>query len=177
VHHEIPRIVVSYGVNDAAFETGTTRVGRADSVAAFRSMNIASGPTKLMFIGPPAVDEDAHNERISALSDAPKNEARSLGIPYLGYFEGTVAHAGECSFGVQRSRKSLSQSRTALRHPWETCPATPVIRSRERVRGCSLMIHDGRSRPVGPSIAIWFGHPRSTVEMGRTITSVVTASR
>ena len=88
---EIPRIVVSYGVNDTAFESGTTRVSRADSVAALRSINIASGPTELMFIGPPAVHEDAQNERISALSDALQDEARSLGIPYLGCFDSTVA--------------------------------------------------------------------------------------
>ena len=90
---EIPRIVVSYGVNDTAFENGTTRVSRADSVAALRSINIASGPSELMFIGPPAVDEDAQNERISALCDALQDETRSLGIPYLGCFESTVADA------------------------------------------------------------------------------------
>lgn len=88
---EIPRIVVSYGVNDTAFENGTTRVSRADSVAALRNISIASGFTELMFIGPPAVDDDAQNDRISALSDALQDEAKSLGIPYLACFESTVA--------------------------------------------------------------------------------------
>ena len=90
---EVPRIVVSYGVNDTSFENGTTRVSRADSVAALRSINIASGRTELMFIGPPAVDDDYQNERISDLSDALQKESNSLGIPYLGCFESTVANS------------------------------------------------------------------------------------
>ena len=90
-HAEIPRIVVSYGANDTAFENGTTRVSLADSVAALRSINIASGPIELMFIGPPAVDDDYQNERISALSVALQKESKSLGIPYLACFESTVA--------------------------------------------------------------------------------------
>ncbi len=44
-----------------------------------------------MFIGPPAVDDDAQNERISALSDALREEAGSVDIPYLECFESTVA--------------------------------------------------------------------------------------
>ena len=44
-----------------------------------------------MFIGPPAVDDDYQNERISALSDALQKESKSLGITYLECFEGTVA--------------------------------------------------------------------------------------
>ena len=88
---EFPRIVVSYGVNDTTVENGTTRVSRAASVAALRSIRIASGATELMFIGPPAVDDDTQNGRISALSDALREEAGSLGIPYVECFERTVA--------------------------------------------------------------------------------------
>ena len=43
-----------------------------------------------MFIGPPAIDDDDQNERLSALSGALQNESKSLGIPYLECFEGTV---------------------------------------------------------------------------------------
>ena len=58
---------------------------------ALRSISIASGHTELMFIGPPAVDDDYQNERISALSDALQQEAKSPGIPFLGCFASTVA--------------------------------------------------------------------------------------
>ncbi len=54
-------------------------------------------------------------------------------------------HAG------QRSRKSPSQVRTARRQSIDTPPATPVRRSRDSVRGCSVMTHDGRSSPLDPS--------------------------
>lgn len=90
---ELPRIVVSYGVNDTTVENESTRVSRADSVAALRRIRIASGPTELMFIGPPAVDDDTQNERISALSEALHEEAGSLGIPYVECFESTVANS------------------------------------------------------------------------------------
>ena len=90
-HADIPRIVVSHGVNDTALDNGTTRVSRADSVTALRRISTAIGRTELMFIGPPAVDDDHQNERISALSDTLQKESKSLGIPYLACFESTVA--------------------------------------------------------------------------------------
>ena len=60
-------------------------------MTALRSIRIASGATELVLIGPPAVDDDIQNERISVLSDALREEAGSLGIPYVGCFESTVA--------------------------------------------------------------------------------------
>lgn len=50
----------------------------------------------------------------------------------------------------QRSRRSPSQVRTRRRHPSLTAPAIPVRRSRVRVRGCPVMIREGRSRPLLP---------------------------
>jgi hypothetical protein len=38
-HAEIPRVVVSFGVNDTALENGTTRVSREESVTALRGIN------------------------------------------------------------------------------------------------------------------------------------------
>jgi acyl-CoA thioesterase-1 len=90
VHAEMPRIVVSFGVNDTALENGTTRVSREESVTALRGITAASGPVQLMLIGPPAVDDDAQNERISALSSVLQEESKRLGIPFLGCFESTV---------------------------------------------------------------------------------------
>ena len=89
-HAAIPRIVVSFGVNDTALENGTTRVSREESITALRGINTASGPAELMLIGPPAVDDDAQNERISALSEVLKEESQRLGIPFFGCFESTV---------------------------------------------------------------------------------------
>jgi acyl-CoA thioesterase I len=92
-HAEVPRIVVSFGVNDTAFENGTTRVTRKESLTALRSMSTAIGSIDLMLIGPPAVDDDDQNERISALSDALREESNRLGIPFVGCFESTMANS------------------------------------------------------------------------------------
>ena len=89
---DFPRIVVSYGVNDTTVEDEHRRISRVDSVAALRSISVASGLTELMFIGPPAVDDDDQNERISDLSNALQNESIELGISYLDCFDGTVAN-------------------------------------------------------------------------------------
>ena len=90
---DFPRIVVSSEVNDTTVENGYRRVSRVDSVAALRSISVASDVTELMFIGPPAVDDDYQNERISDLGNALQNESRNLGISYLVCFGGTVTDA------------------------------------------------------------------------------------
>ena len=65
---------------------------------------------------------------------------------------------------------------TAAKQSIDTSPATLVIRFRDYVRGCSVMTHDGRSCPLGPSTRTRFGHSRSVVVIGNTMTRVVTAS-
>ena len=89
-HAETPRIVVSFGVNDTALENGTPRATREESVTALRGIYAARGTTKLMLVGPPAVDDDDQNERIAALSEVLQEEAGRLGILFLPCFENTV---------------------------------------------------------------------------------------
>ena len=90
---EFPRIVVSFGVNDTVLEDGVPRVSPAGSLSALRGIRSACGTTELMLIGPPAVDDDRQNERISALSDNLRMESGRLGIPFLSCFAGTVGNA------------------------------------------------------------------------------------
>jgi len=92
-HAEIPRIVVSFGVNDTALENGTPRATREESVTALRRIHVATGATELMLVGPPAVDDDVQNVRIAVLSEFLREESRRLGIPFLPCFEGTVDNA------------------------------------------------------------------------------------
>ena len=89
---EFARIVVSFGVNDTVVENGAARVSPAESVSALRGIRTAGGTTELMLIGPPAVDDDRQNERISALSDDLRIECGRLGIPFLACFDGTVGN-------------------------------------------------------------------------------------
>jgi hypothetical protein len=85
---------------------------------------------------------------------------------------GVLRGTGEQFVQSVRSRKSLSQSRTAGGILWETCPAIPVIRSRERVRGCSA--HDPRrpievSRPVNRNMVHTPGPPSRWEERSRAL--------
>lgn len=103
---------------------------------------------------------------------------KQVSMAMMRYFAGAlVDKAHDRRHAGQRSRKSPSQVRTAARQSIDTSPATPVIRSRDNVRSCSVMTHDGRSSPLGPSTRMWFGHLRSVVVIGNTMTRVVTASK
>lgn len=61
-------------------------------------------------------------------------------LPSTGW---SKARDSTAEVGCQRSRRSPSQVRTRRRHPSLTAPAIPVRRYRVRVRGCSVMIHEG----------------------------------
>ena len=56
-----PRL--TYGVNDTVVENGIMRVDHADSVAAVRRMVLAADTAGRILTGPPAVDDDEHNDR------------------------------------------------------------------------------------------------------------------
>lgn len=92
-HAEIARIVVSFGVNDTALENGAPRTTQEQSTTALRRIHADSNATELMLVGPPAVDDDDQNDRISLLSEIFREESRQLGIPFLPCFDGTVDNA------------------------------------------------------------------------------------
>ncbi len=95
-------LVFSFGVNDAAYETGEgIRVPMEKSIANARNiLHDAKNWKKVLWIGPPPVAEDKQpftlpsgqaftfsNERGKLLSEAYKKEAAMLDIPYLDIFE------------------------------------------------------------------------------------------
>jgi acyl-CoA thioesterase I len=79
------RLVVSFGVNDAMTEDGAVRVPPERSVANLRWVveHAAAHAVRLLVIGPPPVDDPAHNDRIEAL-DARFAEAV---VPYVSVFD------------------------------------------------------------------------------------------
>jgi lysophospholipase L1-like esterase len=88
---EDPRIVVSFGVNDTLLEGGRQRATTEQTLEALRSMRHRSAPIPLLLVGPPAVDEEAQNERIRLLDAALAAEAADLGIPWVSVLAATEA--------------------------------------------------------------------------------------
>ena len=109
-------LVFSFGVNDAAYEEGIgVRVSQGNSLAIARNMIAEAKQWKpVLWIGPPPVVEALqpftlpsgqvftfNNERCKALSDAYRNEAAILDVPYLDVFE-TLAAEERWSFAQKQ---------------------------------------------------------------------------
>jgi acyl-CoA thioesterase I len=106
------RLVVSFGVNDTTEVDGATRVGPERSVTNLRwvAEHAAAHGVPLLVIGPPPVDDPAHNDRIEAL-DARFAQAV---FPYVSVFDalriergwmrevhlGDGAHPGAGGYGL-----------------------------------------------------------------------------
>ncbi|GLY28747.1 GDSL-type esterase/lipase family protein [Kineosporia sp. NBRC 101731] len=96
------RVVLSFGANDTTIENGSRRAETEETVAALHRIHrdihgdihedIHRGAhrdlegTRLFVVGPPAVDDDAHNERIGALSVVLEREAALLSVPFVPAF-------------------------------------------------------------------------------------------
>jgi lysophospholipase L1-like esterase len=87
------RVVLSWGVNDTVVEHGVWRAPLEKSVATLRHILKHSIKYTVLLVGPPPVEEEAHNERILLLSQAYAHEAKALGIPYIELFSPVVADA------------------------------------------------------------------------------------
>lgn len=87
-----PRVVFSFGVNDTTVEGGATRLALADSVANLRRvLTNAKDRYPVLFIGPPPVADQDHDQSIAALSDTFAAECQALEVPYLPLIRSLVA--------------------------------------------------------------------------------------
>ncbi len=80
------RIVLSCGVNDAQVENGQVRVPAGESIATVLEILRGAVKYRLLFVGPPPVEDDEQNERIRHLSEAYAAEAEALNVPYVDLF-------------------------------------------------------------------------------------------
>lgn len=81
------RLVLSCGVNDTAIKNGSQRVPFEDSRSNVREiLTQAKQKYQLLMVSPPPVVDEAHNERIKALSQAFADESQLVGIPYIDVF-------------------------------------------------------------------------------------------
>ena len=82
-----PRVVFSFGVNDAAAEGTGTRVPLEASLRNLRDVvEAARRRSPVLFVGPPPVADAAHNARIGALSADLASACADIGVPYLATF-------------------------------------------------------------------------------------------
>jgi len=116
------RIVLSCGVNDAMWEAGATRVAFDESIANLTGMLSFASHYRCLVIGPPPVDDDAHNARIERLSKAFAEAVQGQGVPFIDLFtplasdvgyrrlvrEGDGAHPG--GEGYERMARVISSS-------------------------------------------------------------------
>lgn len=79
-------VIVSFGVNDTLVEGARQRVTGAETLAAFERMVRELAPTPVALVGPPAVDDDAHNSRIRPLNAALRTTAAALGVDFFDVF-------------------------------------------------------------------------------------------
>ena len=86
------RVVLSFGVNDTTLEDGVQRVGMFQSLRALQQIHRERDGARVMVVGPPAVADNAQNERIHELNDLMADVAKILGMPYVQCFAETVSH-------------------------------------------------------------------------------------
>ena len=83
-----PRVILSFGVNDTDLEDAAPRATTAQTLAAFQSMQDAL-VAPLLLVGPPAVTDEAHNERLHALDVELEAAAERAHVPYVTTFTST----------------------------------------------------------------------------------------
>lgn len=87
-------MVLSFGVNDTMNESGVTRVATEASVSHSRELLTQLGKSgwPVLMVGPPAVDDDAHNERIIALDALLEAECARHSVPYVSVVRQMQGH-------------------------------------------------------------------------------------
>ena len=80
-----PRVVLSTGVNDTTEVDGAPRLDPDESVAALAGMlaGAAGAGWPVLVVGPPAVTDDAQNQRIADLDDRFARACAGHGVPYV----------------------------------------------------------------------------------------------
>ncbi|PYI40210.1 G-D-S-L family lipolytic protein [Arthrobacter psychrolactophilus] len=85
------RVVLSMGVNDTTHVDGAPRVPLAESCANLTAVLDAVAGDPVLVVGPPAVADDAQNDRIRELTGRYLELCRGRGVPYVEVF-----HVLEC---------------------------------------------------------------------------------
>jgi acyl-CoA thioesterase-1 len=132
-----PRVVLSTGVNDTTEEDGAPRLAPAESAAALAAMltGAADAGWPVLVVGPPAVADDAQNQRIAALDRLFAQVCAGHGVPYVSVVAaladdptwraevaaGDGAHPGGAGYAVLAD---------LVRPAWEQWVA-----ARQRIRG------------------------------------------
>jgi acyl-CoA thioesterase-1 len=77
--------VLSFGVNDTMFESGVSRVAADASISHLRTLlrQLDAAAWPVMMAGPPAVDDEQHNERVVALDASVAAECDRHAVPYV----------------------------------------------------------------------------------------------
>lgn len=83
------RAVLAFGVNDTMLHGKRQRASTAKTLAALAQIR-ATTDAPLFLIGPPAVHDDAQNQRILDLSSAFAEQSYQLGVRYLDSYALTV---------------------------------------------------------------------------------------
>jgi acyl-CoA thioesterase-1 len=78
-------VVLSFGVNDTMYESGVSRVSADASIAHLRALFrlLDAAGWSVMMAGPPAVDDEQHNERIVDLDASLAAECARHAVPYV----------------------------------------------------------------------------------------------
>lgn len=87
-------VVLSFGVNDTMFESGASRVATEASVSHLRELLTQLGKSgwPVLMLGPPAVDDDAHSERVVVLDALLEAECARQSVPYVSVVRQMQGH-------------------------------------------------------------------------------------
>lgn len=83
------RAVLAFGANDSMLHGKRRRASSAKTLAALEQIRTATD-APLFLIGPPAVHDDDHNQRIGELSGAFADQCYQLGVGYLDSYSLTA---------------------------------------------------------------------------------------
>lgn len=87
-------VVLSFGVNDTMLESGASRVATETSVSHLCELLTQLGKSgwPVLMVGPPAVDDDAHSERVDVLDDLLEAECARHSVPYVSVVRQMQGH-------------------------------------------------------------------------------------
>lgn len=87
-------VVLSFGVNDTMFESGISRVTHEASVSHLRELltQVSLAGWSVLMAGPPAVDDEAHNERVVILDSLLEAECARRFVPYVSVVRQMQGH-------------------------------------------------------------------------------------
>lgn len=87
-------MLLSFGVNDTMFEFGASRVETEALVSHLRELLMQFGKSgwPVLMVGPPAVDDDAHNERVVVLDALLEAECARQSVPYVSVVRPMKSH-------------------------------------------------------------------------------------